>query len=55
MKRKVINVIATIAVIAGIIIGAVCHGILAFIGALALAWAGAVTLLSKNTDWIWNA
>lgn len=55
MKRKVINVIATIAVIAGIVIGAVCHGILAFLGALALAWAGGVTLINGNTDWIWYA
>lgn len=55
MKRKVINVIATIAVIAGIVIGAVCNGILAFLGAFALAYVGAVTLLAKNTDWIWNA
>lgn len=55
MKRILTNVIAVLALVAGIVIGAVCHGVLAFLGAFALAYVGAVTLLSKNTDWIWNA
>ena len=55
MKRNLINITAALAVIAGIVIGAVCHGILAFLGAFALAFAGTVTLISGNTDWIWNA
>lgn len=55
MKKTITNTIAALALIAGIIIGAVCHGVLAFLGAFALAYAGLITLLSKNTDWIWNA
>lgn len=55
MKRNIINILATLAVIAGLTIGAACQGILAFLGAFALAFVGAVTLISGNTDWIWNA
>lgn len=55
MKRTATNILAALALVAGIVIGARCHGILAFIGAIALAYAGTVTLISKNTDWIWNA
>lgn len=54
MKRTATNLLAALALVAGIVIGAVCHGILAFLGAFALAYCGAVTLISKNTDWIWN-
>ena len=55
MKKHIVNTIATLAIVAGIVIGALCHGILAFLGALALTWGGAVTLINGNTDWIWNA
>lgn len=54
MKRITLNVIASLAVLAGIVIGAACQGVLALIGALALAWTGAVTLINQNTDWIWR-
>lgn len=52
MKHKIINTLAVLAVIAGIIIGAVCNGVPAFICAISLSWAGAVTLISGSTDWI---
>lgn len=55
MKRKITTTIAALAVIAGVVIGALGSGVLACLTGVALAWAGAVTLLSKNTDWIWNA
>lgn len=54
MKRTITNTIAALAVIAGIVIGAVCHGILAFLCAIALSWVGAVALINYNTDWIWR-
>lgn len=55
MKRIITNTLAALALIAGLVIGAACQGVLAFLGAIALGWTGAVTLIAKNTDWIWNA
>lgn len=55
MKRILTNSLAALALVAGLAIGAVCHGFAAFLGAIALAWAGAVTLINGNTDWIWRA
>lgn len=56
MKRKILtNTLAALALLAGLVIAALCHGVLAFLAAFALAYAGLITLLSKNTDWIWNA
>lgn len=54
MKRIFRNALAAFAVLAGIIIGAVCSGILACFVGIALAWGGAVTLIGQNTDWITN-
>lgn len=55
MKRIAINTIAALAVIAGLVIGAVGHGLLVCLVALALTYAGALTLINQNTDWIWRA
>lgn len=55
MKKIITNTFAALALVAGIVIGATGHGILACLAGVALAWAGAVTLISKSTDWIWNA
>lgn len=55
MKKHIVNILAALAVVAGICIGAVCQGILALLGGVSLAWAGAVTLIGRNTDWLWNA
>lgn len=52
MKRKIRNVIAALAVVAGIVVGAVGSGILACFCGIALAWGGAVTLIEQNTDWM---
>lgn len=54
MKRIILNILAALAVVAGLILGAIGHGLLAVIVALALTWGGAVTLINQNTDWIWN-
>lgn len=53
--KKTRNTLAALAVLAGLVIGAVGSGLLALLGGIALAYAGAVTLISKNTDWIWKA
>lgn len=55
MKKRIIDILAVLALLAGLCIGAVCQGILALMGGVALAWAGAVTLIGRNTDWLWNA
>jgi hypothetical protein len=55
MKRILTNTIAALAVVAGLVIGAVGHGLLVCLVALALMYAGALTLISKNTDWLWHA
>ena len=52
MKRHIVNVLAVLAIIGGIAIGAAGDGLLAFLAAIALAYAGAVTLIHGNTDWI---
>lgn len=54
MKRIFLNIIAALAVLCGIAIGAVGSGLLACIGGIALAWGGAVTLIEQNTSWITN-
>lgn len=54
MKRIIINTLAALAVIAGVVIGAVCNGVPAFICAISLSWVGAVALINYNTDWIWR-
>jgi len=53
MKRTT-TIIAVLAIVAGIVIGALGSGILACLTGIALAFAGAVTLINGSTDWIWN-
>ena len=54
MKKKVfVSILCILAIIAGVCIGAVCEGILAFLGSLFLAIGGAFKLIDINTDWIW--
>ena len=54
MKKRITNAAALLALLAGIGIGAVCSGIAAFLGGFLLAYAGALTLITGNTDWLWN-
>lgn len=55
MKRILTNTIAALALVAGLVIGATFHGLLAFLLGVALGYAGLITLIAKNTDWIWYA
>lgn len=55
MKKIIRNTFAALALIAGLVIGAVCQGLLAFIGAFALTYGGLITLIAGNTRWIWTA
>ena len=52
--KKAKNLLAALALVAGLVIGAAGSGLLALLGGIALAYAGTVTLISKNTDWIWK-
>lgn len=52
--KKAKNLICALAIAAGLVIGAAGSGLLALLGGIALAYAGTVTLISKNTDWIWK-
>ena len=48
MKKAIAKTLAVLAVIGGIILGAVGHGLLAFIVGVALAYIGALALLGKE-------
>jgi hypothetical protein len=48
MKKATIKVLSAAALVGGLVLGAVCNGLLAFLGALALAYAGALGLLGKE-------
>lgn len=50
MKKTIVKIISVLLLIAGICIGAVCNGILAFLGAFILAYIGIMGLLPK--EWI---
>lgn len=52
--RTTVNILAVLAIVAGLVIGAACHGVLAFLGAFILAYLGTVALIKMNTDWICN-
>lgn len=54
MKKTAINIAAVLALLAGLAIGSACQGVLAFLGAFALTYGAAVTLIRVNTDWIWT-
>lgn len=53
--KKAKNLLAALALVAGLVIGSVGSGLLAFLGGIFLAYSGAVTLISRKTDWICNA
>lgn len=52
--KKAKNLLAALAIVAGLVIGSVGSGLLAFLGGIFLAYVGAVTLIARNTDWIWR-
>jgi len=54
MKQHIVNILAVLAIIGGVVLGAVGHGLLAFLAAIAITYIGAVTLIHGNTDWITN-
>ena len=54
MKKTIINALAALACIAGLVIGSVGHGLLALLGGFFLLYIGAVTLIGKNTNFITN-
>jgi len=53
MKKIIINLIAILAIIAGLTIAAIGHGLLACLSAIMITYIGAITLIDKNTNWIW--
>lgn len=55
MKKAIRNTIAALAVIAGLCAAAVAPWWAVWLVCLPVMFAGAITLISGNTDWIWNA
>lgn len=54
MRRRILNILSALAIIGGLVLGALGHGPLAFLAAVAITYSGAITLISGNTDWITN-
>lgn len=52
MKRIIINICAALMVLGGLVIGAVGSGVLIFLASIAVTYAGAVSLVKTNTDWL---
>ena len=50
MKKTIVKIISALLLVGGICIGALCHGVLAFLGAFILAYIGLLGLLKK--EWI---
>ena len=55
MKKHILNTIAALAVIAGLCVSVFAPWWIVWFVCLPVMFAGAVTLITKNTDWLWNS
>lgn len=52
MKRKVINTLAAVAIIAGLALSVTAHWLVVWLVCFPLIYAGAITIIKTNTEWI---
>lgn len=54
MKKKVLNILAVLAVVGGLVLSATAPWWVVWFGCFPAIYAGALYLIKVNTDWITN-